>query len=63
MQIDQVERYEVADRIVVGNARAQGAEIEMPEPGSYRALLDAALLAEPEPESANAVLLRSLGVA
>jgi hypothetical protein len=63
LQLEQVDRNEIADRLIVGNAQVQGAEMDMPAPGSYRDAFDAALCADPVPESSSAALLRELGVA
>jgi hypothetical protein len=61
--IEQLERLVLSERQIVATLLAAGApDIEMPLMDEVRAVFDAALIAEPVPESPRAALLRSLGI-
>jgi len=59
-----LERQVLSERQVAAVLAAGGAEdVEMPGMDEARATFEAALVAEPVPESPRAALLRELGVA
>jgi hypothetical protein len=62
--VESLERHVLSERQVAAVLAAGGAEdIEMPSMDDARATFEAALIAEPVPESPRAALLRELGVA
>ena len=62
--VERMERQVLSERQVAAVLASGGAEnIEMPQMDEARAEFDAALVAEPVPESPRAAMLRELGVA
>ena len=62
--VERLERQVLSERQVAAVLAAAGAEdIEMPQMDEARVAFDAALVADPVPESPRAALLRELGVA
>ena len=62
--VERLERQVLSERVVAATLAAGGAEdVEMPQMDEARATFEAALVAEPVPESPRAALLRELGVA
>ena len=62
--VERLERQVLSERQVAAVLATAGAEdIEMPDMDGARAEFEAALVAEPVPESPRARLLRELGVA
>lgn len=60
LQVEQIERQEHTDRQALAALRAGGAEIEIPEAGSYRREFDGLLVADKPPETSREALLRRL---
>jgi len=62
--VERLERQVLSERQVAAVLAAGGAaDVEMPSMDDARATFDAALVAEPVPESPRAAMLRELGVA
>jgi len=62
--LERLERQVLSERQVAAALAAGGAEdVEMPDLDTSRAEFDAALVAEPAPESTSVRLMRELGVA
>lgn len=62
--VERVERQVLSERQVAATLVAAGMEgIETPQMDEARVAFDAALVADPVPESPRAALLRELGVA
>ena len=61
--LDTLERQVLAERTVSAIRVLAGSEVEVQSLEDARAKFDAALIAEPVPESPRAQLLRELGVA
>lgn len=62
--LERLERQVLSERQVAAVLAAAGAEdVEMPSMDEACAAFDAALIAEPVPESSRAAMLRELGVA
>ena len=62
--VESLERHVLAERLVAATMVAAGAEnVDVQSVDEARATFEAALVAEPVPESPRAALLRELGVA